>query len=144
MGAFGAALTARRHYVGQETQMLSLDEMINLEYSSKMIRCNGCSNRCMLTKNTFEGGRSYTSGNRCEKGIGGDKAKTKTANMVDYKCKRIFAYEPLDEADARGRHRRPRVLNIYENYPFWATFFKELGFRIELSPFPQEGSTSWA
>lgn len=140
MGAFGAALTARRHYVGQETQMLSLDEIINLEYSSKMIRCNGCSNRCMLTKNTFEGGRSYTSGNRCEKGIGGDKAKTKTANMVDYKCKRIFAYEPLDEADApRGVIGVPRVLNIYENYPFWATFFKELGFRIELSPFSTRG-----
>ena len=28
----------------------------------------------------------------------------------------------------------PRVLNMYENYPFWAVFFKKLGFRVVLSP----------
>ena len=28
----------------------------------------------------------------------------------------------------------PRVLNMYENYPFWHTFFTELGFRVILTP----------
>ena len=28
----------------------------------------------------------------------------------------------------------PRVLNMYENYPYWATFFRQLGFRAVLSP----------
>ena len=35
---------------------------------------------------------------------------------------------------ARGEIGIPRVLNMYENYPFWATFFRELGFRVILSP----------
>ena len=53
-----------------------------------------------------------------------------------YKRKRIFDYPPLEEKDApRGVIGIPRVLNIYENYPFWATFFKQLGFRVILSPF---------
>ena len=28
----------------------------------------------------------------------------------------------------------PRVLNMYEDYPFWFTFFTELGYRVVLSP----------
>ncbi len=70
MGAFGAALLARKHYQGQETTMLSLDEMIGLSYQSSTGRCKGCSNRCMLTINQFSGNRRYITGNRCEKGIG--------------------------------------------------------------------------
>lgn len=34
-----------------------------------------------------------------------------------------------------ARSASRRVLNMYENYPFWATFFRGLGFRIILSPF---------
>ena len=28
----------------------------------------------------------------------------------------------------------PRALNMYENYPFWFTFFNELGFSVRLTP----------
>lgn len=34
----------------------------------------------------------------------------------------------------RGTVGIPRVLNMYENYPFWFTFFTELGYRVVLSP----------
>lgn len=136
MGAFGAALIARSHYTGSETQMLPLEEIINLTYTSKTARCKGCSNRCMLTANIFEGGRRHITGNRCEKGLGEDQAKTNAPNMMEYKRSRIFACEPLSENEAaRGVIGLPRVLNMYENYPFWATFFKRLGFRTVLSPF---------
>ena len=48
---------------------------------------------------------------------------------------RIFDYEPLDADKApRGVVGIPRVLNMYENFPFWATFFKNLGFSVMLSP----------
>ena len=41
---------------------------------------------------------------------------------------------PLEEAP-RGEIGIPRVLNMYENYPFWFTLlFTELGFRVVLSP----------
>lgn len=136
MGAFGAALIARQNYSGKKSSMLSFDEIINLEYSAATVRCKGCQNNCMLTVNKFSGGRSFISGNRCEKGLGNSVVTEKTPNMVEYKRKKIFDYKPLctDMAE-RGIIGIPRVLNIYENYPFWATFFKELKFRVVLSPF---------
>ena len=135
MGAFGAALIARERYHGQESTMLSLDEMLSLTYTSSTGRCGGCSNHCMLTVNKFPGGRRHITGNRCEKGLGGSASQDKGPNVIAYKLKRLFDYAPLPENEApRGVIGIPRVLNIYENYPFWATFFKELGFSVVLSP----------
>ncbi len=136
MGAFGAALLAKMHYVGQPTTMLSLDEITSLTYTSASIRCKGCANSCMLTVNTFPGGRRHITGNRCEKGAGGTADGGKAPNLVAFKRERLFAYKPLAVEEApRGVIGIPRVLNMYENYPFWATFFKELGFRVVVSPF---------
>ena len=134
MGAFGAALVARSHYTGQESSMLSLDDILNLSYTASSVRCGGCSNNCMLTVNKFPGGRKHISGNRCEKGAGGGEKGEKAPNLVLYKRQRLFDYPPLEEAP-RGTIGIPRVLNMYENYPFWATFFRELGFRVVISPF---------
>ena len=135
MGAFGAALIARSHYHGQETAMLPLTEIETLEYKTQTLRCGGCSNRCMLTVTRFPGGRRYTTGNRCEKGAGNADAQEKGADLFAYKRERLFRYPPLAaEAAPRGELGIPRVLNMYENYPFWATFFKALGFRVILSP----------
>ena len=135
MGAFGAALIARSHYHGQETAMLPLTEIETLEYKTQTLRCGGCSNRCMLTVTRFPGGRRYTTGNRCEKGAGNTDAHEKGADLFAYKRERLFRYPPLAaEAAPRGELGIPRVLNMYENYPFWATFFKALGFRVILSP----------
>ena len=134
MGAFGAALVARDHYHGQETAMLSLEEILRLQYTTQSIRCGGCSNNCMLTINKFSGGRRNISGNRCEKGAGKTGEGKKAPNMVAYKQNRIFGYEPLQNP-TRSTIGIPRVLNMYENYPFWATFFRELGIKAVLSPF---------
>ena len=137
MGAFGAALIARERYMHRphETTMLSLDDMINLTYTTTMSRCRGCVNHCVLTINRFEGGRQYISGNRCERGLGVEKAKRDIPNLFTWKYHRIFDYEPLTADKAtRGIVGIPRVLNMYENFPYWATFFKELGFRVMLSP----------
>ena len=136
MGAFGAALIARERYsADQETTMLSIEKINELKYTTSMANCRGCTNNCRLTINKFSGGRQYVSGNRCERGIGKEKNKDHIPNLYEYKYKRIFDYEPLSEEEAtRGTLGMPRVLNIYENYPFWATFFKALKFRLVLSP----------
>lgn len=64
------------------------------------------------------------------------KKEASAPNMFAYKRKRIFEYEDLSEDEgSRGTIGIPRVLNIYENFPFWAVFFRKLGFRILLSPF---------
>ena len=136
MGAFGAALIARGHDHGEGTSMLPLEEIVDLAYTTRTRRCGGCANNCMLTVNIFPGGRRHITGNRCEKGAGKANAGERAPNMVAYKQKRMFDYTPLTEAEAdRGTIGLPRVLNMYENYPFWATFFRELGFRAVLSPF---------
>ncbi len=136
MGAFGAALIARERYEkGYETTMLSFDEIINLQFETSMAKCKGCTNSCRLTINKFTGGRQYISGNRCERGIGKAKNANNVPNLFEYKLHRFFDYEPLSSDEAkRGRVGIPRVLNMYENFPFWAVFFKELGYEIVLSP----------
>ena len=135
MGAFGAALIARERHEGKQTTLMPLDKIINLKYQTSMARCKGCTNRCVLTVNRFEGGRQFISGNRCERGLGKEKTRKEIPNLFDYKYHRMFDYESLTADQApRGIIGIPRVLNFYENYPFWATFFRELGFRVVLSP----------
>ncbi len=132
MGAFGAALIAKERYSGQPTSMTDLESILSLTYESTTKRCKGCSNNCMLTINKFPDGRLHITGNRCERGAS-QKNNSKAPNMVEYKLKRIFDY-PNPENSPRGTIGIPRVLNVYENFPFWATFFHKLGFNVELSP----------
>ena len=136
MGAFGAALVSRERYEeGYQTTMLSFSDIDNFTFTTSMSKCRGCTNNCRLTINNFSGNRKYISGNRCERGLGKPKNANNIPNLFEYKLKRFFDYEPLPADQApRGTVGIPRVLNIYENYPFWATFFKELGYRVMLSP----------
>ena len=136
MGAFGAALIARERYEeGKETTMLPIEKINSLKYTTSMANCRGCTNNCRLTINKFSGGRQFVSGNRCERGIGKEKNKEHIPNLYEYKYKRIFSYEPLSADKAvRGRVGIPRVLNMFENYPFWFTFFTKLNYEVVLSP----------
>ncbi|GHU41450.1 2-hydroxyglutaryl-CoA dehydratase [Clostridia bacterium] len=136
MGAFGAALIAReRHEVGLDSAMLSMEQINALQFETTLSRCKGCTNSCLLTINRFEKNRHYITGNRCEKGLGKEKNKEQIPNLFEYKLQKYFDYKPLDEDKAsRGIVGIPRVLNLFENYPFWAVFFEKLRFRTVLSP----------
>ncbi|MDE6025770.1 MAG: 2-hydroxyacyl-CoA dehydratase [Lachnospiraceae bacterium] len=136
MGAFGAALIARDRYEeGNETTMLNREQIEALTYETRMSRCKGCTNSCLLTINKFSGGRQFISGNRCERGLGLKKNQNNVPNLFEYKFNRLFDYEPLTETEAtRGTIGIPRVLNMYENYPFWFTFLTKLKYRVLISP----------
>ncbi len=136
MGAYGAALIAKEAFNGEEkTTFLSQDEVYDLTFKAKAIRCHLCENNCRMTVNIFNDGRKFISGNRCEKGAGVTIKETEIPNMYKYKYERLFDYKSLDREKApRGEVGIPRVLNIYEHYPFWHTFFTELGFAVTLSP----------
>ena len=120
MGAFGAALIARERYQdGVETTMLSIDKINHLQFTTTMAKCKGCTNQCRLTINRFTGGRQFVTGNRCERGIGKERNKEKIPNLFEYKNKLLFDRKPLEADEAvRGTVGIPRVLNMYENYPF--------------------------
>ncbi len=137
MGAFGAGLIARDKYTeGYQTTLVSREEMNALEIKSTMARCQGCTNHCLLTINQFSGGRRFITGNRCERGLGKEKNENPAPNLYEYKRHRLFDYEPLTaEAATRGTVGIPRVLNMWEDYPFWFTFFTKLGYRVVLSPY---------
>ena len=139
MGAYGVALLAKEQYEANldmeyVSTITKLDALDSLKIDISHVRCNGCENHCLLTINKFSNGSRYISGNRCEKGAGIVGEKTNLPNLVKYKYERIFGYTPLEEKDApRGVIGIPRVLNMYEDYPFWFTFLTSLGFRVILS-----------
>lgn len=135
MGAFGAALLAKERYDDKKvSSVISLEALNNINLTTKTVRCNKCSNNCLLTINNFGNKEFYISGNRCEKGVGREVEKDRIPNIYDYKYKRVFDYIPLSTEEAKnGVIGIPRVLNFYENYPFWFTFFTELKFKVELS-----------
>lgn len=141
MGAFGAGLIAREKYKeGYQSTIISQDAMNSLEIKATHTRCGRCTNNCLLTINTFNGGRRFITGNRCEKGEGKVKAGMDIPNLFEYKKNRLFDYISLEPQSAkRGVIGVPRVLNMYEDYPFWHTVLTDLGFSITLSPFSSKG-----
>ena len=139
MGAYGMALLAKEQYetnldMEYYSTILKQDELDKLDIKINHTRCNGCENHCKLTINIFSNGKRYISGNRCEKGAVKTETHKNLPNLVKYKYERIFDYKPIDEQYAtRGTIGIPRVLNMYEDYPFWFTFLTNLGFRVIIS-----------
>ena len=160
MGAYGAALTARMHYSdvadglddgdsaateGAKTvdiagvthtasSIVSGSDLDNLSMTTERDVCKLCQNHCKLTITTFQDGSRYVTGNRCERGGDSKKQRSDRPNLYDYKYKRCFAYRRLtDKKATRGEIGIPRVLNMYENYPFWFTLLTSLGFKVMIS-----------
>ena len=139
MGAYGMALLSKEQYEANldmeyTSTILDTEGIDNLKIKVTFARCNNCENHCKLTINKFSNGQIHVSGNRCEKGAGVVTKSKPLPNLIQYKYKRLFDYKPLDEQYAtRGTIGIPRVLNMYEDYPFWFTFLTSLGFRVILS-----------
>ena len=139
MGAYGMALLACEQYESNmdmeyHSTLATTEEIDKLNIKVTHTRCNGCENHCQLTINMFSNGKRHISGNRCEKGEGIVNSHKDLPNLVKYKYERIFDYTPLEEKDApRGTIGIPRVLNMYDDYPFWFTLLTNLGFRVIIS-----------
>ncbi|MFA5624473.1 MAG: acyl-CoA dehydratase activase-related protein [Bradymonadales bacterium] len=135
MGAFGAALIAReRHVEGTISTMRQAEDLLSFKNDVSHMRCAACTNKCLLTINRFPDGKRFISGNRCERPVTGNKV-SEIPNLYRYKHDRTFDYTSLTPEEAtRGVVGIPRVLNLYENYPFWHSFLTKLGFSVLLSP----------
>ncbi|SLM29487.1 CoA-substrate-specific enzyme activase [Desulfamplus magnetovallimortis] len=148
MGAYGAALIAKERFQAHhESTLLSKEALLKVQVNKSHHRCKRCTNRCSITVNTFSHGGRIHSGNKCENGAAFNNRAafnnvaacnlkgSELPNLFQYELKRIFSYTPLPADQAiRGTIGIPRGLNIYNNYPFWFTFFTRLGFSVELSP----------
>ena len=121
-----------------KSSILSSEELENFTYKSIDANCGRCSNNCRLKINIFPNGKRYITGNRCERGSSinheTSEIENKLPNMFAEKYDLLFNRKILTVEQAkRGTVGIPRVLNIYENYPFWHKFFSVLGFRVILS-----------
>ena len=132
MGAYGAALYARANTSGQ-SDMISPGGLAAFSHKAIAATCQRCTNRCPLTVNTFDGGRKFVSGNKCELGAGAGAA-SELPNLMAYKYEKLLSYAArLHQEGERPKVGIPLVLNMYENLPFWAAFFEELGCQVVLS-----------
>jgi len=141
MGAYGAALLARDAWrvAGAQSQTPStfsgLQSLDLVEKTKKqIIRCHGCENVCAITRLTFPNGNHFFTGNRCEKiysNVG--KSAYQGVSMTDIKYRLLFDRNLEPEGPPRAVIGIPRVLNLYENFPFWSTLLVESGFRVHLS-----------
>ncbi len=136
MGAFGAAVIACEDYKeGEHSTVLPLDMVDSFKVTTSNARCGRCGNNCLLTISKFSDGSRYITGNRCEKGAGIKTEKSDLPNLYKIKNELLFDRPVLSTEEAtRGTIGIPRVLNMYEDYPFWHAFFTSLGYRIVLSP----------
>ncbi len=133
MGAYGAALLSCENSSDDaRSTLLDRDSLSSFEVKGRSYRCRKCGNNCAITMLRFPDGKRYYTGNRCEKGIGGVSLGNEDNNIYEYKYRRVFDYKSPENAP-RGRIGIPRVLNMYEDYPFWFTLLTSLGFEVVLS-----------
>ncbi len=130
MGAFGAALYAMQH----ATTALSLDDIISkAHYAARTLHCKGCHNQCAVTRYRFDNGGTYYAGNKCEKVFtNGTREKQRGTNTYLYKYDLLFSRSSTPPSP-RLTIGIPRVLNMYEEYPFWHALFCHCGIRVVLS-----------
>ncbi len=132
MGAFGAALYAKEKAQESPSLLIAPSELQNFSYTSKNIRCGGCTANCLLNVIRFSDGGKFISGNRCEKGAGITKP-SEVPDLYSYKYDSLFQIVREQPKNPRATVGIPMVLSFYEQLPFWYTLFHELGFAVEIS-----------
>ncbi|MCD8155699.1 MAG: acyl-CoA dehydratase activase [Clostridiales bacterium] len=156
MGAIGAALEVKRQITemgGPErngSSFIGFDALEKFSYETQSgVQCTGCGNRCSRTIVTFSTGKTWVSGNRCEKGaaveenrmsragepIVSERHSEKPADLFREREALLFADYPYhqvspDKGEVVGL---PQVLEFWDSMPFWNTFFRALGYQTKFS-----------
>jgi predicted CoA-substrate-specific enzyme activase len=135
MGAYGAALYAlNKSKAGEKSSFVGFRDLEkNLDYTIKISHCKGCSNACQITNYKFPNNSICYSGNKCEKIFSNNAKHNRGLNIFDYKNNILFNTEADIGLTKKISIGIPRVLNMYENYPFWQTLFTNCGFQVVLS-----------
>lgn len=130
MGAYGAALIAKQKQQ-KHSAILTRTELENFTHTSQASNCGLCTNHCNLTINVFSDGSRHIAGNKCERPIIGRANKEKLPNLYDFKYEELMKCKGIP--GIRGKIGIPVVLNMYDNLPFWHSFFTNLGYEVVLS-----------
>ncbi len=131
MGALGCALYALKN---MSANNVSIAEMIKMaKYVSTQLTCHGCENQCAVTRYRFDNSNSYFSGNRCEKIFNNEGIRLERGVDVYEEKMRLLFDREATVAEPVLTIGIPRVLNIYEEYPFWHTLFTNCNIQVKLS-----------
>jgi len=135
LGAIGAALLAREKMkrTGKSTSFRGFN-LEQITYALRSFTCKGCTNFCDVQEFTVEGKKTYW----------GDKCSDRYRKEVKVERKPIIsdllaAKEAWLLSDSRAVATReqtigiPRSMYFYDQFPFWYTYFNELGFSVVIS-----------
>ena len=135
IGAVGAALLAMEKTLA--SKKLSSFRGFNLEkvdYTLREFTCKACSNFCNMQEFTVEGEKTFW-GDQCSDKFRRRQTNEKKPvieNLLSFRREILFEdYDP--NADGKKVIGLPRGMYIYEQFPFWNTFFRTLGYKVLLS-----------
>ncbi|MBO6262925.1 MAG: 2-hydroxyacyl-CoA dehydratase [Clostridia bacterium] len=131
MGAYGAAIYSMKT---RECGLMGKSALQNFTHTARAVLCNGCTNRCHLTVNTFDGGRVSISGNSCEKPLVKNGAYHDLPDLYVDKRNFFANLTPKFDHDKNYKMGLPLALGNYELLPLWYGVFDRLGFDVEISP----------
>lgn len=132
MGAFGAALIAKKKIKKDKSSLLSYQEAKDFEYVASNVTCQICGNKCALTVNKFSNGEQFIANNKCSKPLKKDKDGVSQVNMYQFKLNLIHELKNKQD-NYVNKIGIPRALNMYENIPFWLGFFNALNIGVVVS-----------
>lgn len=131
MGALGAALYAKQQ--GESSRSIS-EFTQELNIHSKLITCKACTNHCNVTRFGFANKGIHFSGNKCEKVFSNKGQSNKIGqNIYEFKYDLLFNRETKAVNSKNITIGIPRILGMYENFPFWNTLFTQSGIDVCLS-----------
>lgn len=134
MGAYGCALYAKSQSEAGKKNVTLSQILQTTDYTSRQTQCKGCENQCYVTRYTFNSGNVYYSGNKCEKVFTNRGAESRIGdNVYTQKYDMLFDRSSMSTDSQRLRIGIPRILGMYEEYPFWQALFYECGFDTVLS-----------
>jgi predicted CoA-substrate-specific enzyme activase len=136
-GAIGAAILAKRSMVeGQKTRFKGFG-VRNATYKVSRFVCQGCTNHCEIRRVKIEGEKkSLYYGGRCEKYETDDRKKVANniPNLFSKRTEMLMEGFVEKESWKSTSIGIPRALMVfYQQFPFWRTFFEQLGFTVVIS-----------
>lgn len=136
MGAFGVALLARSAAESGPSRFKGLDLASRRIDIEKEI-CNGCRNRCELTRAVVEGEQKHQLwGMKCGRDESSKKSRKLPAYDVFQKRRDRTAKGPFRSERSGGGKRlvMPMALSAHSLGPFWSEFFSRLGLELVWGP----------
>jgi len=135
-GAIGVAILALREIPANAKTKFKGFDSGRKSYKLESFECRDCANICEVRKVMMEGEDPLYYGGRCEKYDvqRKEQGKNKLPDLFKEREKFLFsAYKGKTLPESAPVIGVPRILMMYEFYPFWKAFFNELGYRMRLS-----------